>query len=169
MEKKIMKCPMCGTEMVSGRENFKYEASGLDYVTLVNIEVRRCGKCGEWEAVIPHMEDLHRVIARTIARLPSRLRGNEIRFLRTYLGLSSADAAEMLGVAPGTMSRWENEKSKSEMSLGFERLLRLMVFNRDPVQSYPLDELKEKRTRALKKPSPIRFLRKGQDWQSATA
>lgn len=164
-----MKCPMCGTVMMSGRENFKYEASGLDYVTLVNIEVRRCGKCGEWEAVIPHMEGLHRVIARTIAKFPTRLRGDEIRFLRTYLGLSSADCAELLGVAPATMSRWENEKSKSEMSLGFERMLRLMVFNREPIQSYPLSELAEKRSPAPKKPPTMHFRRNGQDWQSAAA
>lgn len=164
-----MKCPMCDSEMVSGRENFKYDACGLDYVTLANIEVRRCEKCGEWEAVIPFMEDLHRAIARTIARSKTELRGGEIRFLRTYLGLSSADAAELLGVNASTMSRWENDKSKSDMSPEFDRLLRLMVFNREPVQSYPLKELVEKRTRSVKKPAPIRFARKGHDWQYATA
>ena len=115
------------------------------------------------------MEDLHRAIARTIARSKTELRGGEIRFLRTYLGLSSADAAELLGVNASTMSRWENEKSKSDMSPEFDRLLRLMVFNREPVQSYPLKELVEKRTRAVKKPAPIRFARKGHDWQYATA
>jgi putative zinc finger/helix-turn-helix YgiT family protein len=169
MEEIAMMCPICGSGMTSRRENFKYDACGLDYVTLVDIEVRRCSGCGEWEAVIPHMEDLHRAIARTLAKQPSKLHGNEIRFMRTYLGLSGTDAAELLGVDPATLSRWETEKSKSEMSPGYDHLLRLMVFNREPVQSYPLKELVEKRTRAVKKPAPIRFARKGHDWQNATA
>ena len=114
------------------------------------------------------MEDLHRAIAMIVAKLPARLRGKEIRFLRTYLGLSSSDAARVLGVQPATMSRWENEKSKGEMSAVYEHCLRLMVFNREPAQSYPIDELKEKRPAMPKKPSPIR-LRRDRDWHSAVA
>ena len=41
-----MMCPICENEMTSGPENFKYDSCGLDYITLVDIEMRRCANCG---------------------------------------------------------------------------------------------------------------------------
>ena len=51
-----MKCPECREPMTSARENYSYTASGLPYVTLVGVEVRRCKACGEHEVVIPRIE-----------------------------------------------------------------------------------------------------------------
>ena len=42
-----MKCDACGEPMTSARENYSYTASGLPYVTLVGVEIRRCQACGE--------------------------------------------------------------------------------------------------------------------------
>jgi putative transcriptional regulator len=148
-----MTCPNCGNKMASKRENHKYTACGLDYVTLVNVEVRRCQSCGEWEVVIPKLEQLHRVLAQTVAQAKSRLRGSEIRFLRKYLGYSGAEAADALSVTPETMSRWENDKVPISQSA--ERFLRLMVVNQQPAQFYPLEELLADKTD--KKPAPIKL------------
>ena len=139
--------------MASKRENHKYTACGLDYVTLVNVEVRRCQACGEWEVVIPKMEQLHRVLAQIVAQGKSHLRGSEIRFLRKYLGYSGAEAASALSVTPETMSRWENDKVPISQSA--ERFLRLMVVNQQPAQFYPLEELLADKTD--KKPAPIKL------------
>ena len=157
-----MTCSICGSKMSSKRENHKYSACGLDYVTLVNVEVRRCKECGESEAVIPKVEELHRVIAQIIARRQSKLRGCEVRFLRKYLGLSGADAASALSVGASWLSRCENDKV--ELSRGSERFLRLMVLYDHPTQSYPLKDLLAEKTD--KKPSPIR-LDLGASWQAA--
>jgi len=51
-----MKCPSCNEPMTSARENYNYASSGLPYVTLVGIEIRRCKACGEYEVVIPKIE-----------------------------------------------------------------------------------------------------------------
>jgi putative transcriptional regulator len=148
--------------MASKRENHKYTACGLDYVTLVNVEVRRCQSCGEWEVVIPKMEQLHRVLAQTVAQAKSRLQGSEIRFLRKYLGYSGAEAASALSVTPETMSRWENDKVPISQSA--ERFLRLMVLSQQPAQFYPLEDLLADKTD--KKPAPIK-LDLGSSWKAA--
>lgn len=155
-----MNCSNCGKPMSSKRENVKYDSCGLDYVTLLDVEVRRCHDCGEQETVIPNVEGLHLALARAVAHLPVRLRGREIRFLRKHLGYSGADAAKALSVRPETMSRWENDKDV--ISPAADRFLRLMVANQNPTQFYPLAELQAKKQE--KKPSPIR-MRRNPDWQ----
>lgn len=135
-----MKCSQCGHPMKPARENYLYKESGLANVTLVGVEVSRCPNCGEHEAVIPKVEQLHRVIASTIARKVPRLTGEEIRFLRKYLGWSGGDFAEHMGVAPETASRWEN--GAAAMGAPAERLLRLAALTREPASDYSLDVLK---------------------------
>ncbi len=158
-----MNCSNCGKKMSSSREVIKYDVCGLDYVSLANVQVWKCDGCGEREPVIPNIAGLHRVIALDVARSTAALRGCEIRFLRKYLGKSGAEAAAALSVTPETMSRWENDKAK--ISSGAERFLRLMVFNQEPAQVYPLDELlADKKDR---KPSPIK-LDCGPSWTSAS-
>jgi len=135
-----MRCMRCDTEMTVARENFLYTASGLPNVTLMGVHVRRCATCGEFEVLIPRIEELHRTIARAVARKRGRLAPAEIRFLRQWLGWSGVDFAAHMGVTPETVSRWEN--GNLHMGGQAERLLRLMVATRDPVETYSLDLLK---------------------------
>jgi YgiT-type zinc finger domain-containing protein len=51
------RCRVCGTPTEVRRENYKYDASGLDNITLQNIEVRHCPKCGERQALIPSLAE----------------------------------------------------------------------------------------------------------------
>ena len=103
-----MKCTECGTTMKTQRENYRYDESGLKKVTLVGIEVSRCPRCGNYEVSIPHMEDLHRLIARAVIEKTTRLTSEEVRFLRKSLGWSGVDFARNMGVTEETVSRWEN-------------------------------------------------------------
>ncbi len=135
-----MKRPQCGHTMKTARENYLYRESGLPNVTLVGIEVSRCPQCGESEAVIPKIAQLHRVLVMITAQKVPRLTPEEIRFLRKYLGWSGADFAEHFGVAAETVSRWEN--GSTQMSAAAERLLRLAALRLEPVQDYPLEILK---------------------------
>lgn len=136
-----MKCDACGAQMKSGRENYRYTACGLETVTLMNVEVRRCAECGEYEVDIPRVEELHRLIAQEVASKVARLTPEEIRFLRKHLGFSGVDFAAVLDVTPETVSRWEN--GKKQMSPVSERALRLMAFVRNPMAEYPLEKLAE--------------------------
>ena len=134
-----MKCFQCGGEMTSARENYKY-GDGLD-VTLLNVEVRRCPKCGEFEVGIPMIEELHRAIAMKIIHQRARLAPSQIRWLRKWLGWSGERFAEHVGVMATTVSKWEN--GKEPMGPQTDRLLRMMVSHGRPVEEYPLDELVE--------------------------
>ena len=135
-----MSCVQCGGAMKTARENFRYEASGLPRVTLIGVEVSRCPECGEYEVNIPHIEELHRGIARALSAKPARLVGVEIRFLRKWLGWSGVDFAAHMGVKAETVSRWETEAGA--MAGTAERLLRVLILTREPVQDYSLDVLK---------------------------
>jgi putative zinc finger/helix-turn-helix YgiT family protein len=152
-----MKCPDCNEPMTVTQENYSYEGSGLPYVTLVGVEVRRCAACGEHEVVIPKIEQLHRTMAMAVIEKRTRLTAAEIRFLRKYLGWSGVDFARHMGVTPESVSRWENERE--QMTAVADRLLRLMVVTKTPVSDYSLDallDLDEKQTPVRLRVAPKR-------------
>ena len=122
--------------MTTHRENVRYDASGLPDVTLVGVDVGRCAHCGEHEVAIPHIADLHRVMAHAVVRKPNHLTPAEIRFLRRTLGWSGRDFADHMGATAETVSRWEN--GRTPVGTQADRLLRLMVLQ--PAIKRQLDE-----------------------------
>ena len=161
----MIRCPECNDEMTVARENYSYAESGLPYVTLVGVEVRRCKACGEQEVVIPKTEQLHRELALAVIGKKARLTGSEIRFLRTYLGWTGADFARQMGVTPESVSRWENERE--QMNPVADRLVRLMVVTKAPVSEYSLDELVGLEDQAA--PVRLRVEPKRGGWMAAAA
>ena len=137
-----MKCLNCGTPMKSRKENYHYTESGLPNIVLADVEVRNCAKCGEREVVIPRLDELHRAIAREVIEQEAKLGAEQIRFLRKYLGWSQADLAAHMSVQGETVSRWET--GNQDMGPVADRLLRLLVNNREPATSYPIDLFKHK-------------------------
>jgi putative zinc finger/helix-turn-helix YgiT family protein len=136
-----MKCHECGGELTITRGRHHYTASGLPNVYLEGVETRACPACGTSEVAIPRVALLHRVIALDVARSTARLTGAEIRFLRKHLGWSGRDFARIFGVAPETVSRWENDRDP--MGAIADRLLRLLAVRNEPVESYPTECLSE--------------------------
>ena len=162
-----MKCINCGKNaMVSHRETRKLESLGLSNVVLKDAEVFRCTECGEEELVLPNIEELHRLIAKTVVEKSAKLIPEEIRFLRKYLGWSGLDFAHHFGVAPETVSRWEH--GKTEMSGTTERLLRLAVVHWAPVDNYPVEAMDKIKERELK-PLRVDVRRKKNRWELAPA
>jgi putative zinc finger/helix-turn-helix YgiT family protein len=121
----------------------------------IQVVVRRCEKCGAEEVGYPKIEALNRFLAGEVARKKARLVPAEIRFLRTYLGLSSKMLAETIGVAAETVSRWEH--GKEEMGKPVERLLRVLAIAWEPVTAYEDSSLKELKNFATKKAAPLRM------------
>ena len=136
-----MKCNECGSPMKTRKENYRYSECGLKNVTLVGIDVSRCPRCGNYELSIPHIEELHRLIARVLIEKTTRLTGEEVRFLRKCLGWSGADFAKHIGVAEETVSRWEN--SSAPIGPQADRLLRLMVAQGRLTTNYPTERLSQ--------------------------
>lgn len=153
----------CGSKMTSAREIVKYDASGLP-VTLVNVEVRRCPKCGDFEVVIPKIEHLHALLAAAVISKASPLAPVEVRFLRKYLGWSGVDFAQHMGTTAETVSRWEN--GKLQMAATADRLLRTMVAVKAPVANYSLDVLRSIKPRKDAKPLRVGVTLSPSGWKT---
>jgi DNA-binding transcriptional regulator YiaG len=88
-----------------------YTNCGLDYVWLVN---------GFEHVETPHgpgirihdLAGLQRAIADRVISAPTRLRGQEVRFLRSMLDVSQDGLARVLGQTRPSVARWEGERDK---------------------------------------------------------
>lgn len=108
----VEKCPQCGRRMRRTTvDRYKYVESGLSNVYLSGIAVYSCS-CGEEILHLPSVEGLHWLIVEKLLKKPSQLRGEELRFIRKYVGLKATDLAKMLSVDPSTVSKWETDESK---------------------------------------------------------
>lgn len=119
------KCCACKRTMVGRRQNYQYTESGLSSVVLTNVLVFNCS-CGEIVAELPALEALHSLIAFDLFRKGTLLSGEEVRFMRKWVGYSATHFAGVMGVAKETVSRWENQKTT--ISKECDRLLRLVCF-----------------------------------------
>jgi YgiT-type zinc finger domain-containing protein len=77
-------------ELVVSQKNHRYTESGLSNVVLQDVEVRSCPHCGDEQIVLPRVADPHCAMARATVRTNIRLNGDEVRFVRKYMGLSGA-------------------------------------------------------------------------------
>ncbi len=136
-----MKCLECGKPLKVTHETIAYRQIGLPGVRLRNIEVRRCPNDGETYEVIPRIEELHALLARTIATKAAKLTPEEVVFLRKWLGWDRSEFAKRIDVQPETVSRWEN--GAQGISGTTERLLRLMALTQQPKHDYTLDMIRE--------------------------
>lgn len=163
-----MTCRTCRkAEMTTARENYRYDMSGLPNVTLANVEISRCPKCGDYSVAIPRMEELHRVMASAVIRKPAALTPAEIKFLRKFIGWSGVDFAKHMGTTPESVSRWES--GKLAMSAAADRLLRLMVASVPQVQSYSLDLLTDITPKKTAKPLRVSMKLEKGGWKATAA
>jgi len=103
--------------------NYEFVESGLNRVTLQGIELIDCDKCGNQDPIIPHVNDLMRALARAVVCQPYRLQGQEVRFLRKYLGMNGEAFARLLHIDKTTLSKWENDRQ--EVGEQSDRLIRM--------------------------------------------
>jgi len=109
----------------------------LPGVVLVGVEVSRCPQCGEYEVAIPAIDELNKMIASAVIRNKARLKGAEVRFLRSYLGYSAADFAKLIGSSASTVSKWESDSQP--IGHHADLLLRALVVVGKKVEEYPLE------------------------------
>lgn len=135
-------CLNCGNkDVVVARGEYTFLESGLSNVILLNVEISTCKNCGEKVVSIPNPNQLLEVIGEQIILEPTRLSGQEIRFLRKNIYLKTQEFAQMLGVHRGTISRWENGHSKPTASE--DRLIRMVYAQYGKVSDEVMESLKE--------------------------
>lgn len=82
---------------------------------------------GEW---IPNIDynKLDKVVLLELCRSPSKLTGNQIRFIRLYFEKTYEEFASLLRVKHSTVIHWEKQKDDSaKITWGTELILRLFV------------------------------------------
>jgi transcriptional regulator with XRE-family HTH domain len=85
---------------------YRYEASGLDNVYLLNGVTERETSYGPM-IHIANIHGLHRAIGLHIVEKSGLMTGAEFRFLRKQIGLSQAALAERMGVTDQTIANYE--------------------------------------------------------------
>jgi DNA-binding transcriptional regulator YiaG len=137
MKQKQRVCRECGGNAKMVRKDYRFTESGLNNVFLKDIEVVVCAKCKSESPRIPNHDDLMRTITVALIDKPFELAGDEVRFLRKYLGEGSTAFAQMLGIDRSHLSRLENRAMA--ISKQTDRLVRTVALVRDPSL---LDKLK---------------------------
>ena len=136
---KPIRCTICGEPMKPTHGPHHYRECGLSNVWLSDIEIFPCSSCDNVGYGIWRIEQLHRAIAEAVIHKTTRLRGEEVRFLRKTLGWSGVDFARHMGVAVETVSRWETDAAP--IGPQADRLLRLLVAQGHLTRSYPAERL----------------------------
>ena len=106
---------------------YHYTECGLD-----NVYIEGAVLCedhaGEASVTIPAIGQLHKMIATEIVARSAKMAGQELRFLRSEMGLTQAQLAKFLKVTLLTISRWERNESPIKDTA--EMLVRLMAAKR---------------------------------------
>ena len=106
---------------------YHYKLCGLDYVYLKNGYRLHNTHYGQGVS-IERADALDRVIAIRVLISHSRLRGQEVRFLRSLTHLSQTELSVRLGVKRITVARWETAPN-TPIPGPADRVLRLVAAN----------------------------------------
>jgi DNA-binding transcriptional regulator YiaG len=95
--------------------DYRYTASGLDNVILKGLRVLT-DDAGDVVISIPNINGLHQLLTREVATKSTGLHPKEIRFLRTQLGMTQAELAQVVGRDTQTVGRWERGETAPDQS-----------------------------------------------------
>ena len=101
---------------------YRYTDSGLDNVIIEGVNFL-ADDAGEECLSIPNINALHKTIAHGIVMRRGRMSGRELRFIRTEMGMTQAQLAEMLHREPLAVSRWE--RGECPLDANAEAVVRL--------------------------------------------
>lgn len=110
--------------MTTEKIDYRYTECGLDNVVISNLQVK-VNTDGERVYCLSHINALHRAIVGGVLLKSSGLSPAEVRFLRTEIGQSQEQLADMLSVSRATINRWENDQTRIEANAEF--VFRILV------------------------------------------
>ena len=97
-----------------GTRDYHYTECGLDNVIVTGAGFDVVDDNGERIVEIPAVGMLHKAIAEGLINQNGALGGQEIRFLRTELGMTQAELAKLLHRDTQSVGRWERNKCPIE-------------------------------------------------------
>jgi putative zinc finger/helix-turn-helix YgiT family protein len=142
----MKRCYACkGEKLLAVTADLERRIAGCTFKAA--IPATRCAKCGEETYAGPDLEAFDLAVA---GELASHGVGSAeaFSFMRRAMGMTGRDLAELLDVAPETVSRWEH--GKLPLDRGPVALLSAMVLDQLEGRTTTLDRLK-----ALLKPKSL--------------
>ncbi len=94
--------------------DYHYTECGLDNVIIAEADFGIIDDNGEAIIHIPAVGMLHKAIAEGLINQNGALNGQEIRFLRTELGMTQAELAKLLHRDTQSVGRWERNECPIE-------------------------------------------------------
>ena len=132
-------CSNCEKMAKVVRGSYEFKESGLSGVILQGIEIISCKHCGNEDPIIPHVNDLMRLLAVAVISKPHRLIGEEVRFIRKYLGMTGDEFSRLLDIDKTSLSKWEN--NDDPVGATNDRLIRVMALALDEGLREKLDDV----------------------------
>ncbi len=110
--------------MTNNPDALRYTRCGLDNVLLVGL-ARHTDHADQDVVHVPNVRKLHKLIAQLLAEKPTGLAPSELRFLRTELGLTQGQLANVLHKDHQTVGRWE--RGETPLDPMAETIIRMIV------------------------------------------
>lgn len=142
----------------------QYRACGLDNVYLRSGYEQKI-LAGETYTSVQDADELHEAIAEHLVLRRKVLRGQEVRFLRKFLGWTQADGGDAIGVSDQTVARWEKDQGVLEGPA--DRLLRLYVLGHLAGEIDPAKVLEEVRQSDSLSSDDLVLERSDDEWRVA--
>ena len=106
---------------------YRYTECGLENVIIKDASFLKDDR-GEEVVCIPNINGLHMAITRSILLRQSGMTGAELRFIRTEMGLTQAELADLVHREPLAISRWE--RGERPIDSNAEALMRLLAMEK---------------------------------------
>lgn len=108
------------------QEEYTYHGAGYE-VILHHVPMIKIGD--EWVFNI-NMSIIDQLVFESIPHTPSRLTGNQLRFIRVYAGMTLKAFADRFGVSHPAVKKWENAgDAPTNMAWSTEKDIRLFVLS----------------------------------------
>ena len=150
-----LNCLECGGPLHLVRKDYRFTESGLDNVILKDLEVLVCDQCKSEIPRLPRLNDLMRTLAAALIAKPYPLEGQDVRFLRKFLGLTNEAFAAILNVDKSHLSRVKN--GATPVSAIADRLIRLIALGLGDALEQKARDVIEKFTQ-IKRPRKLKVL-----------
>src|ERR1043165_9680311 len=105
------------------KKTFTYDGLGFP-IKLINVPMKKV--LGEW-CIDINMNKLMIIVLEALVHKPSPLTGDELRFIRSYLDLTTAEFGKIFGVSHVAVLKWGKEKNRISPALEF--FIRLYILD----------------------------------------
>ncbi len=107
-------CPICRSKEVNFEQptEYRYDNCGLSRIILLGqgVVVARCASCGNTSTRIRNEPQLLQYLGMILLMNPPGMKGEELRYMRTLLGMTQAELAKVLRTPRReTVAEWEKK------------------------------------------------------------